>query len=490
MRFQIERHLGNLGRVQQQLTELKSLRKTKLTHLEAAPSPPAPFFSPEFNPRDFVSYLLYIDAEIEHALMVQYLYAAYSLGGSQIPEKHRETVRGWQEVIFGIAKEEMGHLISVQNVLRLIGAPLNLGRENYPWDTTFYPFPFTLEPLTLDSLAKYVYAESPENWSGPIAEEVKKRVEKSTSNPHKVSELFSLLIGLLQDSDFLPDEVFDANTYPFQAKWDEWGRGYQGGQRGNTTKANPENSPDVLVVPVASRDDAVSALTQIAQQGEAYSGQEGSSPSHFIRFLDIYKKMSELAHEGWSPSRNVAINPYVWYSADAIEEDPSEGQVSDQEQDRITHPESKLWGHLFNVRYRMLLNYLMHSFELVGGLNQAGIWTPRGMIINATFGEMYNLRAIASIMVQLPLSTLAKFAHKNAGPPFLMPYTLTLPTGEANRWRLHKDLLQAARALIDQLQAICPKPRLDYLFSIREADQQLLDTVNRILAGDIKLALT
>ena len=61
--------------------------------------------------------------------MIQYLYAAYSLGGPQVPEKHRDMVRRWREVILGIAKEEMGHLISVQNVLKLIGAAqLRAGR--------------------------------------------------------------------------------------------------------------------------------------------------------------------------------------------------------------------------------------------------------------------------------------------------------------------------------------------------------------------------
>src|SRR5437588_10535059 len=62
----------------------------------------------EFSPRDYVTYLLSIDAEIEHCLMVQYLYAAYSLGGPQVPPHFRDAVRNWQEVTLGIAKEEMG----------------------------------------------------------------------------------------------------------------------------------------------------------------------------------------------------------------------------------------------------------------------------------------------------------------------------------------------------------------------------------------------
>ena len=34
---------------------------------------------PEFNPRQFVIFLLQTAADIEHALLVQYLYAAYSI---------------------------------------------------------------------------------------------------------------------------------------------------------------------------------------------------------------------------------------------------------------------------------------------------------------------------------------------------------------------------------------------------------------------------
>ena len=93
--------------------------------------------------------LLQIDAEIEHGLMLQYLYSAYSIGGTQIPEKYQQKVHTWQNIILGIAKEEMGHFISVQNVLKLIGAPLNFGRESYPWDSPLYPFPFTVSMFNI-----------------------------------------------------------------------------------------------------------------------------------------------------------------------------------------------------------------------------------------------------------------------------------------------------------------------------------------------------
>ncbi|MDX5299766.1 MAG: ferritin-like protein, partial [Gammaproteobacteria bacterium] len=63
----------------------------------------------ELSWRDYLLMLLKIDAGIEHALMVQYLYAAYSLGGEQVPYDQRKRVREWQQTILSIAKEEMGH---------------------------------------------------------------------------------------------------------------------------------------------------------------------------------------------------------------------------------------------------------------------------------------------------------------------------------------------------------------------------------------------
>lgn len=465
MRFQLQRHLGPL------LRGRGILPAGLAPQTQAAPVESVP---PEFNHRDYVIYLLHMDAAIEHALMVQYLYAAYTLGGPQVPEAYHQTVAGWREVILGVAKEEMAHLISVQNVLRLIGGPLHLAREDFPWISPFFPFPFKLEPLTLDSLAKYVYAESPEDWSGPWAEDVKRRVDQQAPNPHRVSELFAELIGLMENPEFLPDATFQPNTYPFQASWDEWGRGYKAGARGNHFRAGPEQTPDLLVVPLASRDDAVSALKKIAQQGEAYGtlGTDGL-PSHFERFLEIYKHLTKLLSVGhWEPARPVAINPYVPINGGFEEGTP------------ILYPEAQDWASLSNIRYRMLLNFLLHSFELDDGLKRAGTWTPRGLIINSAFGEMYNLRAISEFLMQTPLALASEpGADKVAGPPFLMPYTLNLPQAEADRWRLHRDTLRASARLIERLLPISPPERHGYLRALRENDQALLQSIDRILAG-------
>ncbi|MBR0882995.1 rubrerythrin [Bradyrhizobium japonicum] len=96
--------------------------------------------------------LLQMGASIEHALMVQYLYAAYSLRDDV------QQARYWREILLLIAREEMGHLLTVQNILALLGGPINIDREDYPFHTPFQAFPFQLERLTHGSLACYCYA--------------------------------------------------------------------------------------------------------------------------------------------------------------------------------------------------------------------------------------------------------------------------------------------------------------------------------------------
>lgn len=439
-----------------------------------------PFEVPsQFNGKDYITMLLQIDAEIEQGLMLQYLYSAYSMGGTQIPEKYQEKVHTWQNIILGIAKEEMGHFISVQNVLKVIGAPLNFGRESYPWDSPFYPFPFTLEKFSLCSLAKYVYAEASCEWlesDDPLAAEIKASVDATVSDPHTVGALFIVLLQLINDPKVISDETFQAATYNCQAKFDEWGRGYTGGNRGSDGKSIYTKSPDVLVAPLLSRDDAYNALSEIAEQGEGLDTKD-TMPSHFERFLHIYKEYKAILEEtngAFDPSRNVATNPYVGSETSTTEELQSSISAIEVEYDKITDPEAILWANLCDIRYRLLLNFLNHSFLLDNGYNNSGNSSPRGMIINSSFGEMYNLRSLATILVQTPI---AKNSNKMAGPPFTLPYTFDLPFGEHNRWRLHKDLLEASNNIIMELKNFENQPHIQYLNGLQEADQKLLQAI-------------
>lgn len=103
--------------------------------------------------------LLHEAAEIEHALMIQYLYAAFSVKpmysgivGSGAPSTHD---------LMGVAVQEMQHLGKVNQILVALGAAPTLIRDDFPYEPDIYPFRFNLEPLSRASVAKYTWTEAP-----------------------------------------------------------------------------------------------------------------------------------------------------------------------------------------------------------------------------------------------------------------------------------------------------------------------------------------
>jgi hypothetical protein len=450
----------------------------------AAPAEMVPVLPPEFSWLDYTTMLLHVAAEIEHSLMVQYLFAAYSMGGPQVPDAQRAKVREWQETILGIAKEEMGHLVTVLNLLKVLGAPLNLDREDFPWGSDFYPFDFNLQRFTLPSLAKYVCAESPPEWSGDEADQIKQLAAlEAGQDVNEVGSLYRRLLDILSNKEWIPDLAFQGATLPYQASWDEWGRGYRRGDRGQESGNVPAiRTPDLLIIQVWSRDTALSALRQIGAQGEAIE-EASDERSHFSRFLGIYREMSTLdLAEQDLVARPVANNPTTSHLLNEEELQTLRAAFHappERESWEITDPEALSWGHLFNVRYRMLLVNIANAFRLAGPLDNSDSTTARGGVINRTFAEMYNLRAIAGIMVQLPLDPEI---HQLAGPPFEMPYTLDLPEHSRDRWIQQRELFRAARILIDQTRQLAPPERQAFLVALEDSDSLALEQVERILS--------
>jgi len=467
MRSSVKRHLAGLF-----ATDIPQAALARVRLAGARLSDPSRTGLPrEFSWHDYAVYLLHVAAEIEHSLMVQYLYAAYSLGGPEVPVDQQKEVLGWQQSILGIAKEEMGHFLTVQNVLRLIGGELNLSREDFPWDVPFYPFDFALEPLTRSSLSKYIFAESPEDWPADLTEEERKEIEAAVGKsprqmPHRVGLLYELMIDIVSDRRALPDSIFREETVPFQASWDEWGRGY----RGVGSAASSQNpSPNVIVQRVASRSDAVSVLNLIARQGEwPEADPKAQELSHFRRFLKVFRAFPKSGTT-WSPTWAVPTNPQA------------PGLAVSDAGPIIEHPEASLWSLIFNIRYRMLLTYLAHSFRLSAVPMEAGAANPRSMVMSRTFTEMYNLRSTAGILVQLPLKDQTD--PRSAGPPFQMPYTSALPPEEADCWRVHMDLIDAAGPLLEQLVKMSKGSRADYAVALESADQRAKREIELLLGS-------
>jgi hypothetical protein len=439
---------------------------------------------PELGWRDYLIMLLHIGAEIEHALMVEYLYAAYSLGGAQVPAERRACVRSWRESILTVAREEMGHLLTVQNLLCLVGGPPSLDREDYPWDSPYYPFPFRLEPLTLDSLACYVFAEMEPDLPGVIPGEgeegrhfeehdrarivkaVEERVKQAGwEKAHHVAEIYDTIHDLLVHPDLVPDSCFDAASYARQASWDEWGKGFRPAAD-DDDKPLLSRQPNVIVAQMASRTEAIAALRAIAGQGEAphLRGPREKGPSHFDRFVEVYQAFEKV--EGWEPVRAVPVNPTT--------RDRQDGGSGTYIQSEF----SRGWASLFNVRYRMLLAYLAHTYRLP---RQEGPPGARAAMLQRVFAEMFNVKAIAETLVRLPLDDSA--APERAGPPFEMPYTTTLPPNDADCWQLHRELHETSASLCTALLPEASPEGGAYLLALRDLDRRAVAWLDELIAG-------
>jgi len=147
----------------------------------SADDPPLPGSEPKIRiVRDFADPYLELlrlvrDAtEIEHALMLQYLYAAFT-----VKPKYEKLVGDPgtpnASTLLGVAIQEMQHLTVVNGFLVALGGAPNLLVQEFPFDPDIYPFTFNLEPLSRPGLAKYVFAEAPAgalDWEAPNGPDV------------------------------------------------------------------------------------------------------------------------------------------------------------------------------------------------------------------------------------------------------------------------------------------------------------------------------
>lgn len=372
--------------------------------------------------------LLDAAAEIEHGLLVQYLYAAYS---QKNPSDERT-------VITGIAIEEMSHLMTVQNLLMLLGQPPHLQRQDFELpdsaEERLYPFPLKLEPLSKQSLAKYILAEAPESadQQDPVVmARVREAVgQKQTINRvgmlyaflgvafgteqllkeraaqgdewyqmiHRLAAILAIIYGG-RDKIHLPDSAFpDPNPYAARQGTDEeWDRSMVGPI--DEFRVFPRSAQEPLI----KRGDALAALRDISIQGEGASmaPQPGQETSHFRRFLNKFKILFGADGSG--------TNPVASYPVPSGAIIPVEGEGSNS----ITHPESVKWATLGNLRYALLLGFLQEYL--------VALPVDRGYLTSWVFAEMFHLKWLGDTLAKSPRTAGISPSVAAAALPFTMP---------------------------------------------------------------------
>jgi hypothetical protein len=428
---------------------------------------PLPDLAAWQSPLDKAKILLESAAEIEHALLVQYLYSAYSLKSmDEVSDPAQQKVlddddpASWPRILLSIAREEMGHLITVQNLLLALGLPLNFEREDFPPRKDLYPFALHLEPLTQHSLAKYVIAEAPVDASG--IDDIKNVAQGSAAAQiHHVGVLYGLLgvvfatreqiqegttsddswdawVSLLAreeheradpDSWHLPDSAFEVSTLEQQAEPSDWqdpqGRGLR-------------------VHRVTDRATARAAIRDIGEQGEGPTSS--GEHSHFERFRRIYSGDAgtpAFPAGEWIPTRNVSTDPRV---TDLVDQ------------------RTRRWAELADLRYGLLLGLIEHYLLTSGD--------DRKLLTAWIFAEM---RSRVGYLAR-QLTTMPTGAGDGvASIPFTLPAPLHLPGAETARWTLHKQRIEASITKVQEMQAADTTDQADlYLSGLLASDQARL----------------
>ena len=395
------------------------------------PRAPEPLAS---SPRDEAVFLLQVGAEIEHALLAQYLYAAYSLDESQ------DAPKNWQKKILQIAREEMGHLITVQNLLLLLGAGIHLERENYPLHTDLYPFPLSLEPLHPASLAKYVIAESP--FPTALPPELRK-IAQQAGNVNHVGVVYAMIYWIFQATDAPQGPFHLPEGIPFPA-----GHHLTDGdfvvadldQRQTSKQEWGTGAPAIHIDKVGTRAAALEALSKIALQGEGVADEDDS---HFQRFLRIYQELADFVEAGGANYvRDVPTHPTTALRAGGSGPDG-----------HITHPGTLRWAELFNRRYELLLLDIRLAMSYKSGdmvertrirLRLAKDWAVRTEMKIA-------LPQIARTLTMLPKDAAsAPAGPRFAGAPFELPET-DPPADVAGCWRRQLELIDECKRIITDI---------------------------------------
>lgn len=400
------------------------------------------------GPLDKAKVLLQIAAEVEHALLVQYLYAAFSLkspgelsGG--LDDSQRSAVHVWDGELRHIAKQEMGHLMTAQNLLLALGLPPNLGRDEFPPIQDLYPFKLHLEPLSQRSLAKYVTAEAPQD-APDITEITDLAADTEHHNVNHVGNIYGLL-GVIfsthhevesgesgtsswdQHLRFVEAAAYKQNRDPEAWHLHDSPSPIDTGSL--AFQANPRDwmpdGPDVTIYPISNRAEARKAIREIAEQGEGPT--DSGKASHFERFLRIYKGDAPKKLPPF-PAENDA-----WKPALEVPRDPAEPPKNAANR-------TERWLQLANQRYELLLGFIGHYLL-------TSVTDDRALLASWAQQEMFILNDLRNKLVTLPLGGGV------AAPPFTLPHPLELPPNESERWEKQRARTQDAINHIRAMQA-------------------------------------
>jgi CDGSH-type Zn-finger protein/truncated hemoglobin YjbI len=426
--------------------------------------PEAPFV---IEHREALYYMLCEAAELEHGIMCQYLYAAFSLKQSQdegLTADEATAVQSWRKRISHVATQEMLHLSLVQNLLSAIGGAPHLARPNFPHPATHYPagVHLALLPFGEPALRHFMFLERPEGMDLNDAEGLAAygraapamqagEIVPRSQDFKTVGHLYrSIEAGIAHLADTLGERWLFVGPPRAQAtqRYFSW--------------------PELVAVTDAA--SAQRAVDEILEQGEGPRGDwKDAHFGQFVQILDEYFQLLE-ANPAFDPVRPVVtvnVRPSERDTGVPLVTDPLTSQVMD----------------LFNVSYEALLlmleRFFAHTEETDAQLKA---------LADASLDLMFQaIKPLGDLVTTLPAGP--DYPGRTAGPSFELFYEsdTVLPHREA-AWILLTERIRQAAAFCEPGMPCAPQIAAD-LAAVQSGLTEIAQTLEAHMpARDVHLA--
>jgi hypothetical protein len=378
--------------------------------------------------REALYYMLCEAAELEHGIMCQYLYAAFSLRQSEaegLTAEEAAAVTRWRKQISHIAAQEMLHLALVQNLLSAIGGAPHLSRPNFPHPATHYPagVHLALLPFGESALQHFMFLERPEGMDLDDAEGM-----AAFGRATPVMQLGEIVP---RSQDFATvGHLYRSIEAGFAHLADKLGerRLFVGPPRAQATQRYFGWPELVVVTDLAS---ARKAIDEILEQGEGARGNWNDAHfGQFVQIMDEYLQLRE-ANPAFQPAR-----PVVTVNVRLSERDTGVPLVTD--------PLTRQVMDLFNVNYEALLLMLQRFFAHTEETD-----TQLKALADACVNLMFQaIKPLGDLVTTLPAGP--DYPARTAGPSFELFYETdcVLPHREA-AWILITERLRGAAAFCE-----------------------------------------
>ena len=370
--------------------------------------------------REELIYLMSEASEIEHMLMLEYLFAAFSLktdAREGLTEEQFRAVRRWEGLILEVAAQEMLHLALWSNLLTAIGGSPNFDRPNFPQPVTYYPpgFQLALLPFSEQALGNFVFNERPEGMEYNAPE--LKLARETMSHP-------TTAVVVPHEPRFATQgTLYRAIEQGFKRLVEKYGERqvFIGPPEAQATQRYfwwPE------LVTVTDLDSAQAAIDTIVEQGEGARGDRHEA--HFGKFLRVLVEYSELKERdpNFEPARPV-VAAWVRPPGGASLTDPT----------LITDPTTARVADLLNASYEVMLQMLVRFFAHTEETEEE-LQTLSDTAVSAM---SLLIRPLGQLLTTLPVG--AESPGKTAGPNFEFYRTGYLLPHRHSAWMLMQERL-------------------------------------------------